>query len=93
MKDGNKMYEEDDMIENSYQKIDASSARIQTAKVNSMKAMPSGRALSRLTKTTAASVNATKVEKYRMSGVQQSVHAQSEKLGSKFKKSSQGRMP
>ena len=86
LKDG-KIYEDDEMIQNSYQKIDASSERIQTQKVNSMKAMPSGRALSRLTKTTAASVNATKVEKYRMSGVQQSVHAQSEKPYTKMKKS------
>lgn len=53
-----------------------------------MKAMPSGRALSRMTKTTAASVNATKIGKYnRMSAMPGSIHAQSEKPAVKMKKS------
>lgn len=55
---------------------------MQTAKnTQTLKPMQSGRALSRMTKTTAASVNATtKFDKYRkVSGIPQSMHAQSEK--------------
>ena len=79
-RDSLKYGEDDDLVQNSYQKIDASSERIVPQKVNSMKAMPSGRAFSRMTKTTAASVNATKADKYRnMSGVTGSIHAQSER--------------
>ena len=78
MRDGFGDEEDPMMIQNSYQKIDASSERI--AKHDTLKPMQSGRALSRMTKTTAASQNATKFDKYRSSRiVKGSIHAQSEK--------------
>jgi len=78
--------QEDDEILNSYNKIDASSERLPNVKATSAKQMHSGRALSRLTKTTAASINATKAEQFggggfggRGSAVAQSMYAKSEK--------------